>query len=237
MYDAQTHDYFENFTPHYIPERFDFACDYLNEFATKEQTVLDIGCGDGATLSLLKNKTPLEKIVGLDISKNYLKKAKKLTQCDILQGSILNPKNLEKHWGTFDYCVLGAVLHHLIGNNRKESFQYAQLAVENAIKLLKPGGSLIIFEPTHAPSLIMTMIFWIKKTISIFSSERIELSTRWANIGQPIVSYYTPKQLDSFIENLPSVQVIKRTVVDEKRLGLIIKREGIGFIITKMGRD
>lgn len=158
MSDKQTLDYFDNFTPHYNPERFKFALEYLNNVATDKQRILDIGCGDGATLYLIMKNTPLKTLFGLDISENYLKKARELVGCDTIQGSILDRNSFDQYWGTFDYCVLGAVIHNLIGKNRKESFQYANLCLENAIGLLKPGGSLLIFEPTHSPSIIMALI-------------------------------------------------------------------------------
>jgi len=195
MHDAKIHDYFDNFTPYYNPKRFNFALDYLNNVANEKQILLDIGCGDGATLYLIREKTPLKKIAGLDISRSYLEKAKELTGCDTIHGSILNEKELQNHWGRFDYCVLGSVLHHLIGNNRKKSFIYAQTALQNAAQLLKPGGNLIVFEPTHGPSIVMALIFWIKKIVGGFVDRRVELSARWANIGQPVVSYYTPPTL------------------------------------------
>lgn len=233
MHDIKTHDYFDNFTPHYNPKRFGFALDYLNNVANQEQTLLDIGCGDGATLYMIKKMTPLKKLVGLDISQTYLEKAKKLTGCNTIQGSILNKEELRNHWGRFDYCVLGAVLHHLIGKNRTQSFQYAQTALHHAAGLLKPGGNLIIFEPTHSPSVAMTFVFWIKKIIGGFVDRRLELSARWANIGQPVVSYYTPPQLYKLIENIDFLKGCQNIIVDESRLGLIIHRKGIGLILKK----
>jgi 2-polyprenyl-3-methyl-5-hydroxy-6-metoxy-1,4-benzoquinol methylase len=46
MKDQQTHEYFDQFTPHYSPKKFNFALEYLN--------IVDIGCGDGATLHSIK---------------------------------------------------------------------------------------------------------------------------------------------------------------------------------------
>ena len=233
MSDKQTLDYFDNFTPHFKPERFEFALEYLNNVATDKQRILDIGCGDGGTLYLIMKNTPLKTLFGLDISKNYLKKARGLVGCDTIQGSILDRNSCDQYWGTFDYCVLGAVIHHLIGKNRKESFQYAKLCLENAIGLLKPGGSLLIFEPTHSPSVIMDLVFWIKKTVGNLTNKRIEISTKWANIGQPVVSYYTRKQLLSFIECVPNIEIVLNRIMDDSRLGIIIHRIGMGIIVRK----
>ena len=233
MKDKQTHDYFDEFTPHFKPERFHFAIDYLNKIATNEQNLIDIGCGDGATLHLIKTNTPLQSIVGLDVSANYLSKANKLVGCDTIQGSILDKITIENNLEKFDYCTMGAVLHHLIGKNRKESFYNMKQCLENAIKLLKPGGSLIIFEPTFSPSIVMDIIFWIKKFTGKISSKRIKILKHWANIGQPVVSYYTPKQLIAYVEKIPGIQILEKKIVDSKRLGLIISNVRMGIIINK----
>ncbi len=233
MNDKKTHKYFNEFTPHYNPKRLTFAINYLNEIATDDQKVLDIGCGDGSILFLLKENTPLKKLVGMDISNNYLIKANHLVGCDTIEGSILDLNSLE-YFGTFDYCILAAVIHHLIGKNRKESFSHAKNCIKKSIQLLKPGGALIIFEPTYGPSLVMDLVFWIKKLVTNLKSKRVELSKRWANIGEPVVSFYTPEQLLSFIECIPDIQIISKNIMDKSRMGFIISRVGMGIIVKKI---
>lgn len=234
MNDQQTHDYFDEFTPHFNPERFAFAIDYLKRNATSEKTLIDVGCGDGATLQLIKDNTPLQRLVGLDISENYLRKANELVGCNTIKGSILDNIALAEHWGKYDYCTLGAVIHHMIGKNRKESFHHMKSCLENSVRLLIPGGSLIIFEPTYSPSMAMDLVFWIKKIVGSFANKRIQISKRWANIGQPVVSYYTPEQLVSYIEGINDAQILVKKTVDKRRLGFVISRVGMGVIVTKI---
>jgi SAM-dependent methyltransferase len=225
----QTHEYFDKFTPHYNPKRFNFALEYLNEVATDHQNILDIGCGDGATLHLIKKHTALKILFGLDMSGNYLRKAKELVDCYTIEGSILDDTILEEYRGRFNYCILGAVIHHLIGKNRKESFQYAQTCLMNAIDLLKPCGSLIIFEPTYGPSMLMGLVFWIKKIIGSLTNKRVELSMPWMNIGQPVISYCTPKQLLSLSEGIAGTKIVTSKEIDKSRLGIVIYRVGMRY--------
>jgi SAM-dependent methyltransferase len=235
MNDKQTLDYFDQFTPHYDPKRFSFALKYLQENSNSNQSLIDIGCGDGATLYLIKENTHLkEKLFGLDISNNYLSKAKKLVGCQIIEGSILDSSLVDKYAGCFDFCTLGAVIHHLIGDSRKQSFEFASQCLSNSIKLLKPNGCLIIFEPTHSPSYMMDIIFWIKKIFGRLSNERLELFSKWANFGQPVVSYYTPSQLLSFLDKVPNAKIVDQVIIDQKRMGFIIQRVGLGVIIKKI---
>ncbi|MEZ6135905.1 MAG: class I SAM-dependent methyltransferase [Pirellulaceae bacterium] len=231
--DQKTLDYFDNFTPHYNAERFRFAIDYLNKHGNAEQRLLDIGCGDGGTLALLKEHTAIVHLCGMDISANYLRKAERLLQCETIEGSILDDDLVAEHFEQFDYCTLGAVIHHLIGGTRRESLQFAVKCVENSFKLLKPGGSLIIFEPTYKPAWMMSAAFWIKKIVSRLSSKRVEMGRSWANLGQPIVSYYTAEQLTRFVEELPESRVLLNEVQDKLRLAGVIERQGMAVIVQK----
>lgn len=231
--DQKTHDYFDNFTPSYRPERFQFAVDFINEQGDDSLRLLDIGCGDGATLAMLKNDTNLKNLVGLDISPNYLAKARDQVGCETIEGSILDPKLVAEHAGQFDLCSLGAVIHHLIGDSRKESTELGATCVKHSMELLKPGGHLIIFEPTYTPKLAMDAVFRIKKTFTKFSSNRIEFFKSWANFGEPVVSYYTPDMLEGFIKSSGPHNLKKFDVMDDMRFGGVLRRRGMGCIIQR----
>ncbi len=232
--DEKTLDYFDRFTPHYNPARFQFAIDYLQQHATPEQRLLDIGCGDGATLYLLQQKTPLRNLWGLDIAANYLRKAEQqVAGCKTIEGSILDDKLVDQHAGQFQYCTLGAVIHHLIGKSRAESFQFAEQCVRNSFRLLSPGGALLIFEPTYRPSSLMTVAFWIKKFVTRFSNNRVEILRSWANLGQPIVSYYTDTQISNMVSSQPNAEVLMNEAMDNIRMAGVIRRRGMGIIVRK----
>jgi hypothetical protein len=89
----------------------------------------------------------------------------------------------------------------------------------------------LIFEPTHGPAPLMTAVFYLKKLVGSLFSRRVEIFRRWANLGQPVVSYYTAGQLDEMIADLANARVISRSVVDESRMGILIQRKGIGLIV------
>lgn len=231
--DGKTLDYFDRFTPHYNPARFQFAIDYLKANGRAEHRLLDIGCGDGATLYLIQQHTPVRGLVGLDISGNYLRKAEQLVGCQTIEGSILDDELIDCHEGQFDFCTLGAVIHHLIGKDRRESLQFAEQCIRNSFRLLSPRGSLLIFEPTFRPAWLMTVAFWIKKIVTRFSNNRVEILRKWANLGQPIVSYYTDAQISHLAESLPDSKVVQNDVLDRLRLCGVIRRRGLGIVIRK----
>jgi SAM-dependent methyltransferase len=231
VYDRATQQYFDAFTPNFLPERFHFALDFLRANATEESALIDIGCGDGATLWMIKNQANMRNLTGLDISENYLRKAAQSVGCQTIHGSILNDAVVARHAGSFDFCVLGAVLHHLIGSSRRKSRAAAAKCLRNAVTLLKPGGYVLIFEPTHGPAPLMTAVFYLKKLVGGLFPRRIELFRTWANFGQPVVSYYTAAQLDRMVADLPSARVVERRLVDSSRMGLVIQRQGVGLIV------
>ncbi|MFO8006625.1 MAG: class I SAM-dependent methyltransferase [Candidatus Brocadiia bacterium] len=233
MSDTRTRDYFESFTPHYAPERFEFAIRFLQQHGAPDQALLDVGCGDGATMYQIARRTPLHRLTGLDLSGKYLRKARDLVACETLEGSILDEETLDRVHGRYDYCTLGAVLHHVVGKTRRESYRLATRCLANAARALKPGGYLMVFEPTHGPAWLMTVLFWVKRLVGSLVSGRLEILSRWANIGRPVVSYYTPDQLQRMFDNIGSLRVVHTEKVDESRMGFLIRRVGLGIVLQK----
>jgi 2-polyprenyl-3-methyl-5-hydroxy-6-metoxy-1,4-benzoquinol methylase len=95
--------------------------------------VLDLGCGNGRLSELFKNKKI--SYLGIDPVKGLIAEAKKkYPKLDFKFGDILTFKTTEK----FDAIVCAAVLNHLPG----EELQLT--ALKNILKLLKPGGCLLM---------------------------------------------------------------------------------------------
>src|SRR4029079_18976373 len=102
MHDRATHAYFDTFTPNFAPERFEFALSFLRGRAGESSRLIDVGCGDGATLWMIKNNAPISSLTGMDISENYLRKAAHSVGCETIHGSILDAELVTRHAGTFD---------------------------------------------------------------------------------------------------------------------------------------
>ena len=80
---------------------------------------------------------------------------------------------------------------------------------------------------------MMDTVFWIKKIAGRFTSQRLELGHRWANVGQPVVSYYTRDQLARMLDEISAAEVLQSQVLDESRMAYVIKRVGMGIIVRK----
>ena len=188
--DETTLSYFDNNTPNYTANRYRDILNFVNQEGKENASLIDVGCGDGTVLKAFKEETDILRLTGMDISKNYLKLTQEKIGCEIIHGSILDSNLIQTIDKRFDYVVVGAILHHLIGKNREESKNLAKQALKNAFDLLSPKGYLIISEPTYSPKESMDKVFNIKNLITKFTTNRVNILGYDNNIGAPVVSYY-----------------------------------------------
>jgi len=179
----------------YAPARLRFATDQIRNRAHPDSTLLDIGCGTGTLLELLESETGVSHLTGMDVSDNVLAAAARRVTCETVRASILDPDLTEQVPDRFDFVVLAAVLHHLVGRSRRHSRELAATALETAMSLLADNGHLVIVEPTFTPRWAMNTTFFTKKQVTRFTASRVEILGKWNNIGAPVVSYYSPDEL------------------------------------------
>jgi SAM-dependent methyltransferase len=198
--DADTVAYFDSHVPEYSAERLEVTADLIRKRADAESELIDLGCGAGNTLAFLAEQTPITRFAALDVSQNLLDKAVEVVACEPILGSALDPAIAARLAGRFDFAVLSAVLHHLVGATRAESRRNAVDAVANAITMLAPGGTLIIHEPVFEPKLAMDAVFWLKRGLSrVSGNRRVPVLGYWGNLGAPVVSYYSDAELARII--------------------------------------
>lgn len=239
MEEERTIAYFDANMPEYSVGRMDYALKAINHYLQKDGSLVDIGCGTGNILELIRDETGLQDLCGIDVSQNCLLKARERVECDIFLGSILDNSFVERISRKFDFALLGAVLHHLVGRTRRESMNYASLAISNSLRLLKNGGYLIILEPVFYPAFAMEVVFYIKKLTTSVTSGRIQILGTWNNIGAPVVSYYTNEQLVAMIECTGRCQIVEMECKDLRinplwRLALITRRTDTTIVARKL---
>jgi len=109
------------------------------EHLSTEKTVLDLACGTGILTKLIAEKLPHAEIIGVDVTKNYLEKAKeKLISYQNI--SFVNQDaeklNLGKH---FD-CITASYL---------PKYCIADVLVKNCLEHLNDGGKIILHDFTY----------------------------------------------------------------------------------------
>jgi SAM-dependent methyltransferase len=206
--DAATEAYFDARQPEYDPSRFAPAAEWIRRLAGEQSTLVDIGCGTGNVLAYLRAETGLTRLAGIDVSPRYLEQARERVGCETHQGSILDEGFVARLAGRFDFAVLGAVLHHLVGRTRRASRERARRALVHAVSLVRPGGHVILDEPTFYPPWMMDLVFYTKRLASAVTSRRLELFEQWNNLGAPVVSYYTNEELRRMVEEDPRAEVL-----------------------------
>jgi len=101
--------------------------------------VVDVGCGDGAATSLAARRNPGHRMVGLDWSAGSLRHARRLG-LTLVQGGI-EPPGLPLASQAADVVIMSELIEHLIDTDS---------ALEEALRVLKPGGSLLLSTPNLA---------------------------------------------------------------------------------------
>ncbi len=107
----------------------------------KELTVLDLGCGDGATEFFFNKWFPKFIIAGIDVSSKSIEEAKK-KQLKNSTFQVLDTDHIPFANDSFDIVFIAGVLHHIDEYKR-------QKIVNELFRVLKQNGRLYLFE--HNP--------------------------------------------------------------------------------------
>jgi len=125
---------------------------HLNE----NDTVLDLGCGEGFLISFLPK---LKRIVGIDISKIVLKRAKKILK---------DKSNVQLIWGDAQKLNMAdEIFDKIICSETLEHLPYPQKVMKEIHRLLKRNGLAIISVPDEK------RIQFIMKMAKFFSLDKL----------------------------------------------------------------
>lgn len=189
--------YFNEHCVDYSVGRLAFACDWLAEHAGPDASLVDVGCGTGNVLAHVVATTGMRDVAGVDPSERPLQITASRVGCPTHLGSVLDDDLAPRLGRRFDVVMLVAVLHHLVGPTRRASRTLAEQAVTNSVRLVRPGGWLVVHEPVFYPPAAMWAVFHLKRVVTRLTSRRVTLFGYWNNIGAPVVSYLTNEQLEA----------------------------------------
>ena len=101
----------------------------------RDTKVCFAGCGNGRNMEYLRDLGITKSITGFDICSEFVDECK-TKQFNVARGDILDPPFEEN---SFDAVLSIAVVHHLRTKEKRIK------AVDNLIRLTKPGGRILIF--------------------------------------------------------------------------------------------
>ena len=109
------------------------------EQLSNEKTVLDLACGTGILTKQIAEKLPHAEIVGVDITKNYLEKAKnKLIQYPNISFIIQDAEKL--NLGKKFDCITASYL---------PKYCTATILIKNCVDHLNSGGKIVLHDFTY----------------------------------------------------------------------------------------
>lgn len=143
----------------------------LKKTASRRQTFLDLGCGDGCFLFSTALLDPKLELFGIDASETQLKKAqKRLPQGRFSHGNFESQLPYESN--SFDLIFSGEILEHIVDTDH---------FISEAHRVLAPGGMLCITTPN--------LLAWYNRVFIAcgMSPLFVEYSTKDASVGYGIL--------------------------------------------------
>ena len=136
-----------------------------------DNVCLDIGCGGGANVRKLLEKSPYGRVVGIDHSEISVEKSKKINKagieskrCEILQGDVMK---LPFRGETFDVITAFETIY--FWSDISEAFK-------KVYKILKIGGTFMICNESNGENPKDEKWTKIIQGMKIYNSEQIEKS-------------------------------------------------------------
>lgn len=109
----------------------------LRKYTKLSGTCLDLGCGNGALLSILSRSYPLLTLHGIDISENATRNADPKLTASIRTGDIIElAQSFESN--SFNTIICSEVLEHVSD---------PAIVLRDAYRILKPDGYMVITVP------------------------------------------------------------------------------------------
>lgn len=174
----------------YIDERLRVIVKLAEQLQPKQ--ILDLACGRGLLMELLRERMPLTRIVGADISVTSLNQASakgfEVAQADVSQ-------ELPFATGSFDCVIFGETIEHLIDPD---------FALEEISRVLSLHGTLILTTPNLASWFNRLLLLFGVQPIFTETSTRTTLGRKTQLLGQwnPVQGHLKIFTLSALLEML-----------------------------------
>jgi tRNA (cmo5U34)-methyltransferase len=111
------------------------------------ERILDLGCGDGRMIAVLRDRWPATSAIGLDLSPGLVRAARErfasAAEVRIELHDLMQP--LPDDMGRFDVVISALAIHHLPDERKRELFA-------EVFDLLQPSGVFYDFDVVASPT-------------------------------------------------------------------------------------
>ncbi len=121
----------------------------------RDQRILDLGCGTGTLLTMIREQYPKAHLTGVDGDPKILEIARKKSKKRNLKMALDQALSSKLPYpdGSFDRVVSSLFFHHLDSMEKKKTFR-------EIFRVLKRGGELHIADWGKAQNLLMRALFF-----------------------------------------------------------------------------
>jgi SAM-dependent methyltransferase len=121
---------------HFAKERVKWLADRINDLSVKPRSVLDYGCGTGASAPLLAKRLKAQTVIGLDPSPKLVERARQSYGNRSTYFAVIDQYAPGQD---IDLVFCNGVFHHIPVHERVSAVQYI-------FHLLRPGGLFALWE-------------------------------------------------------------------------------------------
>jgi len=214
----------EGFDNPYDKTIVNFICNHCSD----NSKILEIGGGSGYLLSMIYNLSngKCKDLYNVELSWRVYKEQKSKS-IQLIGG---DGRHLPFKDDIFDFVLMKNLLHHLVGESRKQSKMFVKMCIDEAIRTSKNGGYIIILEQYNRSRICADVLFFITTFFSIFGLEVKSFGIH----KHVIVSFLTPEEVINFLTENNNVKVILKTqrrIMVPLKLRLTLLMSNIGHIL------
>jgi len=162
----------------------DFAMRAFTPLTGTQARVLELGCGTGHRLAGLNRDHADFRLFGLDITPVMVQTGHRVRPAPI-SFMIGDCMSVPFTHGQFDAIIIYNVLHHLVSSTKEESNQMRERGLRELVRLLAPGGRIVLEEHCVNAAWRASLIFFFSHLVS-----RLHLSIPALHIHTDVVTNF-----------------------------------------------